>query len=517
MPVVQFIMSRRIARGRILKVDLDGPADQPLHRRISIGIRRDILEGLLAPGMDLPSTRRLAEDLGVSRGTVVVAYEELKAEGYLRADVGGGTRVCASIPDACLRAIPDAPAVIGVPSRRASHRGTRLAAELDAVPVDLGMTGPRAFRSSPAAIDVFPVDTWTRIATRQWRRATTRDLSYGQPLGFLPLRRAVADYVAATRGVRCTADQVIVVSGAQQAMDVAARALLDPGDAVWMEDPGYFGIRGALVAAGASVIPVGVDEEGIDVAEGRRVAPRARMAAVTPSHQVPLGVQMSAARRRALTDWASDADAWILEDDYNSDFHYSSRPPAPLRASDRSDRVIYCGTFNKSLVPGLRIGFLIAPDSVREAIVATRFFSDIQQSYIDQATLAEFITTGQYERHIRRLRQVYQVRRDLLLAGLEGCGTWLSTDRYDSGRELTVRLRGTLDDVLLAQAADRAGISVSPLTPWAISHRPHPGLRLGYSGIDEPDIEAGVRTLRAVLEACAPGGVPRSPTLEIAS
>ena len=491
-----------ITRGRILKVDLDRFPDEPIHRRIYLSIRRDIVDGLLTPGTHLPSTRQLSSDLRVARGTVVIAYDQLRVEGYLEAEVGAGTRVSAHIPDLCIRAeAGHQPRPRTVETHGASRRGRAALEEFARGPLDVGAArSPRAFRSTPPAIDVFPVDTWTRIASRQWRRATTKDLSYGDPMGFLPLRRVIADYVRSTRGVRCTAEQILIVSGAQHGMDIAARALTEPGDAVWMEDPGYFAIRGVLRSAGARLVPVGVDFEGIDVTEGKRLAPNARMAFVTPTHQMPLSVPLSASRRDALLAWASEADAWIFEDDYNSDFQYASRPIAALRASDREDRVVFCGTFSKSLFPGLRIAYLVVPESVVREVKAIRFFSDIQPSYIDQATLCEFIADGHYERHIRRLRSIYQGRRELLFDGLRQCASWLEPTRHDSGRELTVWLDPRLSDVDVAEAAARAGVTVMPLTPWVITHRLAPSLRLGYSGIDEHDISVGVSQLAGALD-----------------
>ena len=494
---------RPASRGRIIKVDLAAFHAEPLHRRIYLSLRRDIVDGTILPGASLPSTRRLAADLRVSRGTVVTAYEQLRAEGYLDAKLGGGTRVSGSIPDLCLRAVSE-PAQIGsrADTRQPSRRGQEIAEEFRSIPFDFTPAGPRAFRSTPPAIDIFPVDTWSRISSRQWRRATTRDLSYGQQMGYLPLRRVIADHVRAIRGVRCTVEQVMIVAGTQQAMDFCARALLDPGDSAWVEDPAYFGARGALVAAGAKIIPVGVDDQGIDVMEGQRLCPDARLAIVTPSHQVPLGIPLSASRRRQLLEWADAANAFIIEDDYNSDFQYATRPLAALQAADNRGRVVYCGTFNKSLFPGLRVGFVIVPEPLIDAFVGTRFFSDIQPPYLEQATLAEFIAEGHYERHIRRLRAIYQGRRDLLLSELEQCSRWLTPAHYDSGREVAVWLDPALDDVFVAQAAKRAEVDVLPLSPWAITHPIRPSLRLGYSGIDETDIRIGVRRLTEVLRAC---------------
>lgn len=495
---------RPASRGRIIKVDLAAFQAEPLHRRIYLSLRRDIVDGVIMPGASLPSSRRLAADLRVSRGTVVTAYEQLRGEGYLDANLGGGTRVAGSVPDLCLRAANE-PTQIGsaADARRPSRRGRQIADDWRSVPFEFMQAGPRAFRSTPPAIDIFPIDTWSRIASRQWRRATTRDLSYGQPMGYLPLRRVIADHVRTIRGVRCTVEQVMVVAGTQQAMDISARALLDPGDTAWIEDPAYFGARGALVAAGATIVPVGVDDEGMDVLEGQRLCPNARLAIVTPSHQVPLGVPLSASRRRLLLEWTESANSFIIEDDYNSDFQYATRPLAALQAADNRGRVVYCGTFNKSLFPGLRVGFVVVPEPLIDAFVGTRFFSDVQPPYLEQATLAEFIADGHYERHIRRLRAIYQARRDLLLSELTQCSRWLTPAQYDSGREVAVWLDPALDDVFVAQAAKRADVDVMPLSPWAIAHPLRPSLRLGYSGIDETDIRSGVQRLAAVLQACS--------------
>jgi GntR family transcriptional regulator/MocR family aminotransferase len=502
-----------ITRGRILKVDLDRFPDEPIHRRIYLSIRRDIVDGLLTPGTHLPSTRQLSTDLGVARGTVVIAYDQLRVEGYLEAEVGAGTRVTAHVPDLCMRVETSSqPGRLHSETRQASRRGRVAVEEFERGPLDVGAArSPRAFRSTPPAIDVFPIDTWTRIASRQWRRATTKDLSYGDPMGYLPLRRVIAEYVRSTRGVRCDAERILIVGGTQQGMDITARTLTEPGDAVWMEDPGYFAMRGVLRSAGAHVVPVGVDFQGIDVNEGKRLAPNARMAFVTPTHQMPLAVPLSADRRAELLEWAAAADAWIFEDDYNTDFQYATRPIAALQASDRDGRVVFCGTFSKSLFPGLRIAYLVVPESVVREFRAIRFFSDIQQSYIDQATLCEFIADGHYERHIRRLRSIYQGRRDLLFDGLRQCGPWLEPTRHDSGRELTVWLNPRLSDVEVAEAAASAGVTVMPLTPWVISHRLAPSLRLGYSGIDEHDIGVGVSQLARVLEHVSRRGHAHMP------
>jgi GntR family transcriptional regulator/MocR family aminotransferase len=489
-------------RGRIVSIDLEAFENEPLHRQIYFSMRRDISDGALAPGANLPSTRCLASDLGVSRGTAVLAYEQLRAEGYLMTERRSGTRVATRPPDSCI--VPAENSITGRPTRpsRASRRGDVMAAAWRESPIQLGSMGPRAFRATPPALDVFPVETWARITARQWRRATARDLAYGDAFGYMPLRRAIAEHLRVARRISCSPEQIAIVAGTQQALDLCAKALLDPGDEAWMEDPGYALARGALTLAGASVVSIRVDGEGLDVADGRRRAPRARLAYVTPSHQVPLGVPLSTARRRMLFQWASETDAWIIEDDYNSEFQYESQPPPSLRSIDSTGRVIYVGTFNKSLFPGLRIGYVVVPPELVPAFAGTRYFTDIMPPWLTQAILAEFLSGGHYDRHLRRLRAMYESRRAALLTGIaRHCGEWLKPVRFDSGRELVAWLAPPLGDVRLASAADRAGVYVMPLTPWAHGHPLPPAIRLGYSGIDEADIDFGIRTLAKVLAA----------------
>ena len=316
-------MPPRARRGRILAVAIDQKSGQPLYRQIYSHVRQCILDGRLAPGARLPSTRQLAADLRVSRSTAVQAYEQLRAEGYIEGLGGAETRVSGALPDSFVRAgarEPDQPVPLRtslVPSSRA--RATMAALRRSSPPTGLG---PRAFRAGVPAVDVFPVDTWGRIMARRWSRTPARDLSYGDPFGYRPLREAVADYLRAARGVRCTADQVMITAGSQQALDLAARVLIDPGDKVWLEDPGYHGARGAFTAAGASISPIPVDNEGLDVLAGRTLAPDAKLAFVTPSRQLPLGSTMSLARRLALLEWATATRAAIFEDDYDSEFRY---------------------------------------------------------------------------------------------------------------------------------------------------------------------------------------------------
>jgi GntR family transcriptional regulator/MocR family aminotransferase len=502
-------MPPRARRGRILAVAIDQKSGQPLYRQIYSHVRQCILDGRLAPDARLPSTRQLAADLRVSRSTAVQAYEQLRAEGYIEGLGGAETRVSGALPDSFVRAglrEPDQPAPLRsslVPSARA--RATLASFRRSPPPFGLG---PRAFRSGVPAVDVFPVDTWGRIMARRWGRTPARDLSYGDALGYRPLREAVADYLRAARGVRCTADQVMITAGSQQGLDLAARVLIDPGDKVWLEDPGYHGARGAFTAAGANVIPVPVDNEGLDVMAGRTLAPDARLAFVTPSRQLPLGSTMSLPRRLALLEWASASRAAVFEDDYDSEFRYASRPLPALQGLDRAGCVLYAGTFSKVTFPSMRLGYLVIPPALIDVFAASRHFNDVHSPYIEQAVMTDFIVEGHFERHIRRMRAIYHERQVLLVnLARERLGGLLDVRPADAGMTVVGWLGQGLDDVATTRAAERAGLHVLPLTPFAVRPLP-PALLLGYAGVRDDEIRDGVNRLAIVLEQAVRSRVP---------
>jgi len=508
-------MPPRARRGRILAVAIDQKSGQPLYRQIYSHVRQCILDGRLAPGARLPSTRQLAADLRVSRSTAVQAYEQLRAEGYIEGLGGAETRVSGALPDSFVRATPreaDQSAVslrsALVPSARA--RATVLALRRSTPPLGLG---PRAFRAGVPAVDVFPVDTWGRIMARRWSRTPARDLSYGDAFGYRPLREAIADYLRAARGVRCTADQVMVTAGSQQALDLVSRVLLDPGDKVWLEDPGYHGARGAFTAAGANIIPVPVDQDGLDVMAGRTLAPDARLAFVTPSRQLPLGSTMSLPRRLSLLEWAVASRAAIFEDDYDSEFRYASRPLPALQGLDRHGCVLYAGTFSKVTFPSMRLGYLVVPPALVDVFGAARHFVDFHSAFLEQAVMTDFIVEGHFERHIRRMRAIYHERQVLLVnLARERLGGLLDVRPADAGMTVVGWLGGGLDDVITARAAERAGLHVLPLSPLGVRPMP-PALLLGYAGVRDDEIRDGVNRLAIVLEQAVRSRVPNEQHL----
>lgn len=511
---------RRAADAPAVLVDLDATSDRPLHRQVYDGLRDAILAGRLPAGARLPSTRALARDLGVARNTVTLAFEQLRTEGYVIGYRGGGTRVRNATPDALLHVRRNAPArgqaeplrsrstmAIKLPRVRLPARG----AALVAAGKDLGETSAaRAFRLGVPALDAFPASLWARLVARRWRRGKV-DLGEGHAAGDSALRAAIADYVANARGVRCSPRQVFVVNGTQQAIDLISRVLLDREDAVWVEDPGYLHVRIALRDAGARLIPVPVDEEGLDVAAGERASPRARLAYVTPSHQFPLGPAMSAPRRLALLSWARRAKAWVLEDDYDSEFRYSGRPLPCLQGLDIERRgpgdepcVLYVGTFSKTLAPGFRLGYLILPDALVDVFRDARAALDRFAPTLEQGVLADFIGEGHYARHVRRVRALYAERQETLIASATSELNGLLTLTPDAaGLHLVGWLRDGVSEVDAVRAAAAEGVEVSPLSRYRLTSPVAPapgGLLLNYAGFDEQAIRAGVRALRRALE-----------------
>ena len=478
-------------------IAVDRAAKKPLYRQLYEGYRDAIVEGRLRAGQRLPSTRTLAGELGVSRIPVLNAFEQLLAEGYFESQVGAGTFVARSLPG---EASGPAAAAAGT----AARPGRRIVARKPGVPPrrepDAWLRGSGAFRMSEVALDHFPFQVWSRLINRHGRNPRRSLLGYGDPMGHRPFREALAAYLRTARAVRCEAGQIMVVSGSQQALEVSARVLLDPGDDVWVEEPGYGGARDALAMAGARLVPVPVDDEGLDVAAGIRRSPRPRAIYVTPSHQYPLGVTMSASRRLRLLDLARRRGAWILEDDYDSEYRYDSLPIAALQGLDRDARVVYVGTFSKVLFPGLRMGYLVIPADLVTRFAAAREVMDIFPPPLFQAVLADFIGEGHLGRHLRRMRQLYRDRRGVLVEALRReLGSTLCVLGDQAGAHLVAAFLKGSGDRRVALRAAREGLRVMPLSSCYLGRPTRQGVVLGYGGTDVSDIAQGVRSLRRVL------------------
>ena len=472
-----------------LHLPLNRSSGLPIHQQIYDGLRGAILDGRLAPGQRVPSTRSLAEDLSVSRLPVLSAYDQLRHEGYLEARTGSGTFVSAAIPDDLLAPAESPGAATPRPPPR---------------PRDEGGLGP--FRMSLPALDRFPHASWSRLVAGRARALRPSDMAYGDPAGLVPLRVAVANHLRAARAVRCEVEQVLIVSGSQAAARLAATVLLRPGERVAMEEPGPPPIRAALGAEGAEVVPIPVDEEGLSLAALQRRAARVRAVYVTPSHQYPLWTSMTAARRLALLDWAHRQGAWLLEDDYDSEFRYVSRPLGALQGMDAHGRVIYIGTFSKVLFPALRVGYVVLPWPLHQRFVDAREAFDLFSPTLYQLALADFLREGHFARHLRRMRAVYRARRDALLTGLaRHCAGRLTVLNADAGLHLAALLAGGLDDEgVVHRMADR-GLTATPLSS-CYAGADHPsGLLLGFGGSGERRLLEATRVLGQLLEEAAHG------------
>jgi GntR family transcriptional regulator / MocR family aminotransferase len=488
-------------------VSVDPGATVPLHRQVYADLRNAIVRGRLAPGTQIPATRLLASELGLSRTTIASAMDQLRAEGYVVGRERAGTFVAAEIPDRTLVVAAKRRLPLGTPAAAAvqpSPRGKRYETlTMPRAPWD----DPRPFRPGTPAADAFPTALWLKLTARAWRRPPRdlgRVLTYGDPRGYAPLRRAIASYIGAARATSCTPEQVIVVSGSQQGLALAALVLIDRGDAVWMEDPGYLGARRAFQAADAELVPVPVDDDGFQVDEAKRRAPEARLAYVTPSHQYPLGVTLSAARRLQLLAWARERAAWIVEDDYDSEFRYAGRPLACLQGLEPDARVIYVGTFSKTLFPALRLGYLIVPDALVDAFTAARAAIDRHSPSIEQAVLADFIAEGHLTRHVRRMRALYAERRDLLVDTITRgpLAEWIRIRPSEAGMHLVGDLRRSRPrDAELARTALDAGIELAPLSRFTIEPTARGAVVLGYAAFSAPLIRRAADHLARVLTA----------------
>jgi GntR family transcriptional regulator/MocR family aminotransferase len=472
-------------------------AGEPVIRHLYEQMRRAIHDGALAPGGRLPSSRGLAEHLGVARASVVAAYDLLQAEGYIEGRQGAGAFVAAD-----LSGVLDVGGPTVEPAGRAAPKLPARAREFADLALPQAGREPVPFTNGRTLMDARAQAAWSRSARRALRVLDVGHFGYSDPQGLPQLRELIARYLGAARGVVCEPDQIVLTAGAQHAVDLAARLLLDPGEPVWVEDPCYEPTWRALTAAGARLCPVPVDRHGLDVAAGVALAPRARMAFITPSTQYPLGVTLSMARRLELLAWARDAGAWIVEDDYASEFRYSGPPLAALQGLDGGGRVIYVGTFNKALFPGLRLGYLVAPAPLAAAFAAARGLVDRQPPSLTQAIMVDFMKSGEFAAHIRRRRLAYRAQRDALAEALSGqLGDCLDVDLPDQGMHLMAFLRGGLSDQAVEAQAAARGLVARAISGLYHRATPRSGLLLGFAGFPPASMAAGVRRLAEAVRA----------------
>lgn len=480
-----------------LHLDGKGKREQSLFNQACELLRKAILDGTLPSGSRLPSTRGLADEWRISRNTVIGAFEQLTMEGYLEARVGAGTYVTRALPDELLQVSPRAPA------RALAEKPQRLpmakwATSIKSIPRRVrSIDTPLPFRIGYPAVDLFPRRLWQKLYDHRLLNARRALLAYGDHRGLPALREAISQYAGLARGVHCSSEQIVITTGSQQAVHLTARLLLEEGSSIIIEDPGYLDIRAQALSLGAKLIPMPIDEEGLVIPKAR--IPSARVVFVTPSHQYPCGQTMSLARRLELLAWAKRHKCWIVEDDYDGELRYQGAPIPSLQGLDRSNRVIYCGTFSKLLFPALRLGYIVLPPQLLESFLAAKALSDTHCPSIEQAVLADFISQGHLVRHLRKMRRVYQERQQVLLAALEEYAQdLLIAIPHSAGMHLTVRLKG-MSDARAAASCRANGLDVLPLSTFSLKYAPYEGLLLGYAGFDNSALRSGARHLTEAL------------------
>ncbi len=474
--------------------DLNRNSPFSLHRQIYNTLRYSILEGHLHQGSRLPSSRMLANELGISRNTVVLAYDQLQTEGFLSSGVGKGTYIKHQFENS-----PRPEKKIKNNNKlRLSKRGKAM---LDAYTPETPAGKPLAFAPGIPALDSFPFRLWNRVVQRANTTLNAADMNYGPTAGYWPLRQSLASYLAVARGVHCSPEQILIVNGVQSGLDLIARLLTDPGETVWVEDPGHFGARSAFAAVQTKLMPAPVDQHGLMITRKMQQDKKARLAYVTPSHQSPTGVIMSLERRLQLIDWAVSKNAWIVEDDYDSEFRYRGQPLAALQGLVKNAPVLYMGTFSKVLAPGLRLGYLVVPEELMETFSRGRRSVDTHSPIPLQAAMHMFIDEGHFTTHIRRMRSLYSDRQNLFLqAAKKYLGNVVQLSPSDSGMHLVGKISSQQDDQALSIAAQEAGFLVPALSQHYLGKPDQQGLIFGYACVPSEEMDNKVEQLAIALK-----------------
>ena len=506
-PVANRKPSRKRRRRAIIAFEmirLDRMAAEPLHQQLYRQIRDELVSGSFSDGSSrLPSSRALATDLGISRLTVNLAFEKLHAEGYLRSRVGSGTFVADSLPETFLSSGRPRMRLLVERPPRLSDRVKNLPDKRVGKQFDFGIAGPPgvSFVPAVAALDEFPIEVWERLRAQVLAKKGAHLLQYASSRGDPELRKAIAAYLCDYRGARCHPDQIIVTAGTQQAMMISAMALVNRGEVAWIEDPGFYQARRAFGFAGATVVPRPVDREGIVIAPSSR-ARSPKIIYVTPSHQFPLGMTMSLARRAALTDFARGHDAYIFEDDHNSEFRYTGPPLPCLQGLDNAGRVIYAGTMSKILYPSLRLGYILAPEQLVEPMIKIRAVMDQHSPAIDQATLARFLTEGFFLSHIKRMRKLYSDRREFFIEQFNNLlSKYFILEIPEAGLHFVAWLRRKEDLPVIMCVCTEIGIRPSPLSSCFIKAELNPALTFGFAAWTRAQIREGLSKFASALNA----------------
>lgn len=466
-----------------------------------LAIKELILSGQLQAGKKIPSSRTLSEMMSISRNSVLSGLDRLIDEGYLQTRKGSGTYVTSIIPDDVIEIKSSLPPA---PTKHEQHN-ENINPQVDVIKEIWDRTLPYAghhmtFNIGVGCTDLFPYELWGRLSGRIWRQFRHQDWKLNQPQGYLPLRQAISKYVRTTRGLHCRDEQVLIVNGTQQAINLAAQVLLQKGDEIWLDEPGYDGALGAFSAFGAKVHPVSSDKQGMDIEAAILHWPQAKMMFTSPSHQFPLGGTLSLARRMALLDWAAEKQMWIFEDDYNSEFRYTSQPLPALQGLDKHQRVIYAGSFSKMMFPGFHIGFLVIPESLTESFKIAKYYTDTRTPYLDQAILASFISQGHYARHVRRIRKACHERQQVMLEAIQ---TYLAdimvAEPLDSGIHLVCWLAADIRESVVIEHCRKVGLGAQPLSRYCQKPPERQAILLGFAAHAPDEIVAGIKKLAQVL------------------
>ncbi|WP_158231369.1 PLP-dependent aminotransferase family protein [Bradyrhizobium sp. C9] len=461
-------------------IEIEKSSSTSIQQQLYDRIRAAIVEGRIQSGERVPSTRSLAVQLGIARGTIDITYARLTSEGYLVARGQRGT-------------------IVAPEFRSGARPAELLAAPMsanDPAPTEM----PPPLRLGVPALDLFPRKVWARLAAREARKLSAARLFHAYPMGVPALREAIVAYLAVARGIVCRPDQVVVTSGYQGALSLVASLLLKPNDQVWLEDPGYVFAQQAFEQLSMRIVPIPVDDEGLRVDDARASHPDARLAVVTATHQFPLGMPLSPRRRAALLAWAADRDAWVLEDDYDCEFHYSGRKPAALKSVDAADRVFYAGSFSKTLFPSLRLGYLVLPAAFVATAERTCRMLHRGAAAFEQSVAAAFMSEGYFARHLRRMRSHYRARRKALADELERqFGADVRISLQPGGLHILVRFPNHGPDVRLADQARQHGLAPVPLSERSLAHHAGEGLLMSFTNIAEQDAAEVVALLRLTI------------------
>ncbi len=480
-------------------IRLDRTAPEPLHQQLYRQIRDELRSGPFSDTSSrLPSSRALATDLGISRATARLAFSKLHVEGYIRSKAGSGTFVAAPLPETFLRAHPQIERPLRISDRVKAIPDKRVGKQFD-LGISEAAAGVSLIPGHPA-VDEFPIEVWERFRAEVLAKKGAHLLRYASNRGDADLRKAIATYLCDFRGAHCHPDQIGIVAGMQQAMLISAMALLNPGEVAWIEDPGYHMVQRTFGFAGAAVVPRPIDEEGIVIAQPPK-QPLPRIIYTTPSHQFPLGVTMSFRRRTALIDFACNNDAFVFEDDYNSEFRFTGPPLPCLQGLDNSGRVIYAGTMSKILYPSLRLGYIVAPEQLVDSIAKIRSVIDQHSPAIDQAVLARFITEGFFLSHIKRMRKIYAERREFFINEFNK----LLSDRFilqipEAGLNFVAWLRHESDFERVARVRAQIGIRPSPLSFYCIQAKLKPAFVFGFAAWTPAQIRESLLRLASALK-----------------